>query len=210
MKIDIKTNYSGGVETATKSKDTYTTADKAEIHSMITDELNETYKKKNSDYGDSFANLRKEIPNAILVRIYDKYQRLKTLLSGKQSLVTDESIDDTFKDLANYCIMEVIERKIDESKNASDLIEKLAEERSKVISDYYFQTERVILENGKYEVVLEGNGKKFYALRHGEEWRDLTGDNLCLALLNKILDLETDLTLYKNRLAEKVSIDKKD
>ena len=78
--------------------------------------LNAIYTKKNSDYGDSFAKLRKEIPYAILVRIYDKYSRLKNLLEGKEQLVSDESIEDTLIDLANYCIMEIVERSIDESR----------------------------------------------------------------------------------------------
>jgi hypothetical protein len=44
--------------------------------------------------------------------VYDKYSRLKTLLDGKEQLVMDESIDDTLMDLANYCIMELVERKM--------------------------------------------------------------------------------------------------
>ena len=86
---------------------------KVEIHSQICNELNSIYEQKNHDYGDSFAILRKELPNSILVRIYDKYQRLKTLLTGTDQKVKDESIEDTLKDLANYCIMELVERRID-------------------------------------------------------------------------------------------------
>ena len=86
---------------------------KIKIHRQICYELNDLYKEKNHDYGDSFAILRKELPNSILVRIYDKYQRLKTLLSGTEQKVKDESIEDTLKDLANYCIMELVERRID-------------------------------------------------------------------------------------------------
>ena len=86
---------------------------KIEIHEQICRELNDLYKQKNHDYGDSFAILRKELPNSILVRIYDKYQRLKTLLTGTEQKVKEESIEDTLKDLANYCIMELVERRID-------------------------------------------------------------------------------------------------
>ena len=75
--------------------------------------LNDIYQRKNADYGDSFAKLRNELPSAILVRVYDKYSRLKNLLEGSDQLVLDESIDDTLMDLANYCIMELIERKTD-------------------------------------------------------------------------------------------------
>lgn len=85
---------------------------KIEVHASICRTLNDVYERKNHDYGDSFAKLRNEIPNSILVRIYDKYSRLKTLLEGKEQLVKDESIDDTLMDLANYCIMELVERKV--------------------------------------------------------------------------------------------------
>lgn len=86
---------------------------KIEMHGEICEKLNETYEKKNNDYGDSFAKLRNELPNAILVRIYDKYSRLKTLMNGADQKVKDESIDDSLMDLANYCIMELVERKMD-------------------------------------------------------------------------------------------------
>lgn len=90
---------------------------KIEIHGQICCELNDLYKQKNHDYGNSFAILRKELPNSILVRIYDKYQRLKTLLTGAEQKVKDESIEDTLMDLANYCIMELVERRIDQDDN---------------------------------------------------------------------------------------------
>lgn len=83
---------------------------KSHRHLEICRELNEIYRKKNNDYGDAFTSLRKEQPNAILVRIFDKYSRLKTLLGGENQQVKSETIDDTLKDLANYCIMELVER----------------------------------------------------------------------------------------------------
>ncbi len=83
--------------------------DKIARHDSICAKLHETYKNKNNDYGDSFSKLRKEHPNAILVRIGDKYNRLKTLMGGVEQKVSDESIRDTLLDLANYCIMEVVE-----------------------------------------------------------------------------------------------------
>lgn len=86
--------------------------DKVQVHLEISTMLNEIYQRKNHDYGDSFAKLRNELPGAILVRIYDKYSRLKTLLQGVDQKVKDESIDDTLMDLANYCIMELVERKM--------------------------------------------------------------------------------------------------
>ena len=87
--------------------------EKVEIHAKICQSMTDLYERKNHDYGDSFAILRKELPNSILVRIYDKYQRLKTLLTGTEQKVKDESIEDTLMDLANYCIMELVERRIE-------------------------------------------------------------------------------------------------
>lgn len=87
--------------------------DRVVIHKKICKEMTDLYERKNHDYGDSFAKLRNELPNAILVRIYDKYSRLKTLMQGVDQKVKDESIDDTLMDVANYCIMELLERKVD-------------------------------------------------------------------------------------------------
>ena len=58
--------------------------------------------------------------------------------------------------------------------------------------------ELIILDSGKYEVVLDQTDGKFnfYALRYGEKWRNLTGDNLVLAMFNKIQDLEDILLAY--------------
>ena len=79
---------------------------KLNIHKEICNNLHETYEAKNADYGDSFALVRGEYPNAILIRLNDK------LNGGKQHV--DESIDDTLLDLANYCIMELVERRNDD------------------------------------------------------------------------------------------------
>ena len=84
---------------------------KVEIHKNICDNLNKTYEAKNADYGDSFARVRREEGQAaILVRLKDKLYRLETLLHGADRKV-DESVDDTLLDLANYCIMELVERR---------------------------------------------------------------------------------------------------
>jgi hypothetical protein len=44
------------------------------------------------------------------------------------------------------------------------------------------------LDNGKYVVTMKDN--KVTATRHGEPWRDLTGDNLVFHLLMLVADLE--------------------
>lgn len=83
-------------------------------HKLICDTLTATYKQKNHDYGDSFAKVREIVHNSVLVRLMDKLERLKTLLGkGEQAQVIDEGVDDTLMDMANYCIMELIERKFE-------------------------------------------------------------------------------------------------
>ena len=63
---------------------------------------------------------------------------------------------------------------------------------------------RIILENGKYEYILK-DGKQ-HILRHGQKWRDETGDNLILAMAHEIQRLKTkndemnDLLLVDNDL----------
>ncbi len=90
---------------------------KVEIHAKICQSMTDLYERKNHDYGDSFAKMRKEFDNAILIRIYDKFSRLKTLKSGATQKVSDESIKDTLFDLANYCIMELVEMEMDENES---------------------------------------------------------------------------------------------
>lgn len=92
----------------------YKQQNKLNIHKEICNNLHETYEDKNADYGDSFALVRGKYPNAILIRLNDKLNRLETLLNGSHQHVNDESIDDTLLDLANYCIMELVERRSDD------------------------------------------------------------------------------------------------
>lgn len=84
-------------------------------HTAICRGLTVMYTKKNHDYGNSFTKLRAEYKDAILVRLFDKYCRLKTLIQGESNQV-DESIIDTLCDMANYCILEIIEREGEEHK----------------------------------------------------------------------------------------------
>lgn len=77
----------------------------------ITKEMNETYKRKNADYGNSFGKQFEEFGMiSSVVRLTDKLERLKSLTIGKnQQQVNNESIEDTLLDMANYAIMTVME-----------------------------------------------------------------------------------------------------
>lgn len=90
--------------------------DKIQMHKKICDELNETYQKKNNDYGDSFGETFNKLGIiSAVTRISDKYNRLVSLCtkSEEERMVKDESIQDTLLDMANYCIMTVIELRKD-------------------------------------------------------------------------------------------------
>lgn len=91
--------------------------DKALLHEKICQELKQIYQRKNERYGDSYAKLRKELGrDSILYRVGDKYHRLQQLLRNPWLTHDDESIDDTLRDLANYCIMELVERQVDKNE----------------------------------------------------------------------------------------------
>jgi len=87
---------------------------RAKVHRQICKEMSDLYEIKNTRYGNSFTILRQDLgKETILVRLGDKYLRLKTLLQNPELSHEDESIEDTLRDLANYCIMELIERRAD-------------------------------------------------------------------------------------------------
>lgn len=81
---------------------------KEKSHKELTDHIHKMFLKKNRDYGNSFENSLDEwglLPSVI--RIQEKLDRTKTSLK-KELLVNDESVEDTFLDLANYAIMTVM------------------------------------------------------------------------------------------------------
>ena len=105
---------------------------KAEIHKQLCDSLHQLYLNKNSDYDDSYSIVRDIIPASILVRLYDKLTRLKTLLlKNNVQKVKDESINDTLMDLSNYALLELVERIYErqEGFNPNDKDEKCGKEQ---------------------------------------------------------------------------------
>ena len=74
----------------------------------ITQEMLETYSRKNVDYDDAFTKSLEE--DGLLVakiRLGDKYKRFGALIT-QENLVKDESIEDTLLDMASYAIMTVM------------------------------------------------------------------------------------------------------
>ena len=76
----------------------------------VLSEMFDTYKKKNEDYGNSFSETIQEfgyIP--AVARINDKLKRVKNMVKGNDMNITDESMRDNLLDIANYCVLTIVE-----------------------------------------------------------------------------------------------------
>lgn len=83
---------------------------KVEQHYAICQKLNQVYKAKNHDYGDSFGDTYKKLGIiSAITRLSDKMNRLMSLVVKHDAQVKDEKIEDTLLDMANYAIMTLIE-----------------------------------------------------------------------------------------------------
>ena len=82
------------------------------IYQHIINNLEDTYKRKNSDYGNSVGDTYEKFGDiSFLTRITDKYNRILSLADkGECGEVKDEALEDTILDLANYCLLWLVER----------------------------------------------------------------------------------------------------
>lgn len=79
-------------------------------HYAICQKLNQIYKAKNHDYGDSFGDTYKKLGIiSAVTRLSDKMNRLMSIAVSHDAQVKDEKIEDTLLDMANYAIMTLIE-----------------------------------------------------------------------------------------------------
>ena len=86
------------------------TIDKTKRHEEICNEMHELYEQKNAAYGDSFGDTYRKLGIiSAITRITDKYNRLVTLATNPNVDHGDESINDTLIDMANYCILTMLE-----------------------------------------------------------------------------------------------------
>lgn len=96
----------GGVEEEEEVPVIMTDTEKFE---RITKTMLDTFKKKNHDYGNSFEqSLNEEGLAASRIRIGDKWNRFKNLSKGINAHVSNESLQDTLLDMANYAIMTLV------------------------------------------------------------------------------------------------------
>ena len=88
------------------------------IYQTIINNLEDTYKRKNSDYGNSVGDTYEKFGDiSFLTRITDKYNRILSLADkGECGEVKDEALEDTILDLANYCLLWLVEREYAEQR----------------------------------------------------------------------------------------------
>lgn len=92
---------------------------KSDKFRTIVNEMADLYEKKNSNYGDSFGQLFEELgPTAGLVPLWNKLHRATSLIKGDKN--NFESLEDTFKDLACYAIMNLIEMEAQKDKKCEN------------------------------------------------------------------------------------------
>ena len=76
----------------------------------IAKELGDLYEKKNLAYGNSFSDTYKKLGLiSAVTRISDKFNRLCNLATNPDIDNLGESLEDTLRDMASYCIMTVME-----------------------------------------------------------------------------------------------------
>lgn len=106
------------------------TSNRIEQMEKVQKEALELFKKKNTDYGDAFANYGTV---GVIVRIGDKIQRYSSISNKGISLINTESVRDTLIDLHNYAAMAIM--LIDENNP------------EKVESNYKFYDSGLVMEN---------------------------------------------------------------
>ena len=96
----------------------------------IVNDMADLYEKKNKNYGNSFGELFEKLgPISGLVPLHNKLDRATNLVNG--GVNNFESLEDTFKDLACYAVMNLIEMEATAKKEEEKpLVEKF-------YNDYY-------------------------------------------------------------------------
>lgn len=120
----------------------------------LLDEMHETYKKKNSDYGNSFKQTHLQFGEiAGLTRISDKVNRLISLSKKTPDSQNYESKRDTYMDLANYCLMQVLVMEATEDEYEEALVRpcwvKKIEEGIRELENA-FETDEYMQDKGPY------------------------------------------------------------
>ena len=112
----------------------------------------ELFKKKNADYGDSFANFG---PVGVIIRMGDKINRLASVTRNGVNLVDTESVRDTLIDLHNYAAMAIM--LLDEKKKHKTRVEQVkAMDRKPADTAYLCKEDKMAMATAqKADVILE-------------------------------------------------------
>lgn len=93
--------------------------DNVEKFKQISSQICKLYEAKNAVYANSFGDTYKKLGIVSAVtRISDKYNRLCNLATNPDIDNLGESIDDTLRDMAAYCIMTLIELRGNDKERA--------------------------------------------------------------------------------------------
>ena len=112
--------------------------DRLGIYQYILSNLEDTYKKKNSDYGNSVGDTYEKFGDiSFLTRITDKYNRILSLADkGECGEVKDEALEDTILDLANYCLLWLVEREYAGQQEEKEPTKDVQLKTPKPVSNY--------------------------------------------------------------------------
>ena len=120
-----------------------------EEHKKLCDLMHEIYIKKNSDYGNSFSDLYDEYGSIISeIHIREKFNRFKQLRTNESQV--GESIEDTLMDMANYCLLTLLEMKKLNSYIDEEVIEEnieLEEVQEEVQDSTEDTTEEIVVKS---------------------------------------------------------------
>lgn len=144
----------------------------------IATKLGELYEVKDRAYGSSFSDTYKKLGIiSAVTRISDKYNRLCNLATNPDIDNLGESLEDTLRDMASYCIMTVMELE-NESKLTNDAIMRCIEREEGIVNntpireqdkqirkgDVFECIQHVVMEDGK---VAYRKGKAYASEKDG-------------------------------------------
>lgn len=124
----------------------------------IATEIGELYKVKDRAYGSSFADTYKKLGLiSAVTRISDKFNRLCNLVTNPDIDNLGESLEDTLRDMASYCIMTVMELEnakpfgLDMQGNIIKMGDVVFPDLNKQIhkGDVFECIQHVVMENGR-------------------------------------------------------------
>lgn len=139
----------------------------AQYHAVL-EECRQLFTKKNKDYGTAWRVLR---PSSITDQIYIKAARIRSI-DTKQEQKVQDSIENEFVGIVNYCIMALIQ--LDRNRNNNDrLLDK-----QNVIAEYSQYAEKV------YQLMLAKNHD------YDEIWRSMRISSMTDLIIMKIVRIK--------------------